>query len=204
MSQIFNRQNLLRFGSEAILIIFSLLLALILNEYRNNLNEKKLTSRYLDRLKEELVSNQNILEELLPYHKEVLINCRKAYASDSVRSTLFSDGKLDLFQLAPKGLIKEIPSSVAWDITMQSGLSRNFEFDLLYLLSKTYQQQELVMNSTLQKLADKVFDPSINSIENQDHTFYFFSMSTNELYAQELSLLDLINATLEKIESMDN
>ena len=140
---------------------------------------------------------------MLPNHKEVLINCRRAYASYSLRSTLFKDGKLDLFQLAPKGLIQEIPSNVAWDITIQSGLSRNFDFDLLYQLSKTYQQQELVMNRTLQKLADKEFDPSINMIENQDQTFYFFNMSTNELYALELSFLSLIESTIEAIESME-
>ena len=59
------------------------------------------------------------------------------------------------------------------------------------------------MDKTIMKLADKIYDPSINSIEYQHETLYFFIMAFNELYTQELSLLNLINASLNKIESVE-
>lgn len=203
MPTIFNQQNLLRLGTEAVLIVFSLLLALIINEYRSNLKEEKLTQKYLERLGEELQSNQKIMEEMIPYHKVVLQNFRLANTNDSVKAEIYVDGKINLFKLAPKGLLQEYPSSVAWEVAKQSGLSRNFDFELLYLLSKTYKQQDMVMNKTVMKLVDKIYDPAINSVENQEETLYFFNLATNELYTQELSLLSLIKASLEKIESIE-
>lgn len=197
-----NRRNFLRFLFETLLIVLSLLLALFLNEYRNQLNERKLTRTYIERLQQELTSNQEIIAKTIPYHKEVFANVREAYQSDSIRKVLYANGRLQLKQLAPRGLVQSIPSSVAWEITKQSGLSRNFDFELLYSFSKTYDQQKLVLDVTLQRLNDEVFKTDIYLPENQEETLYFFMITMNELYTQEQSLLNLINASLEKIEKL--
>lgn len=200
MKEIFTRQNLLRFGFESALIVFSLLLALLLNEYRNEYNEQKQTERYLDKLQEELISNKRIIEEVIPYHKKVLLNFQAAAESDSVRNEIYNEGKINLFKLAPEGLIQEFPSYVAWEIIKQSGLIRNLDFDLMFQLSATYKQQEVVMDETIKKLSDKIYDPTINSIDYQHETLYFFMIATNELYTQELALLYQIESALTKMQ----
>ena len=133
----------------------------------------------MDRLEDELNSNQKILEEILLYRKDLLLSSKKAYSNDSIRIELYKTGRLDIFKLAHKGIIKEIPSSTSWEITRQSGLSISVDFELLHQISKTYTQQDFVLNETIRRLSDKVFDPEINLAENQDQTLHFFMMASN-------------------------
>ncbi len=54
---------------EAMLIVFSVILALFLNEYRNNLKAKNEVEKTLVNLTTEIENNREILKKFMPYHQ---------------------------------------------------------------------------------------------------------------------------------------
>src|ERR1700712_1144236 len=88
---------------ECLLIVFSVILALILTELINNLNEKKKTSEILHQLKEELINNKKFEEEQYQYHLEVLKNIDTALNNPAIASKFIQNGEINLKILAPEG-----------------------------------------------------------------------------------------------------
>lgn len=67
-------KSLVKYLIEASLIVFSVLLALLLKEYRENLKQKKVIRKKLLSIEEELKSNLNVINDWIPYNQQVLMN----------------------------------------------------------------------------------------------------------------------------------
>src|SRR5471030_2942020 len=60
------------YAGESLLIIFSVLLALVLTEYFNNLHEKTETKEILQNVREELIQNKQNAVEQYAYHLKII------------------------------------------------------------------------------------------------------------------------------------
>ena len=89
------------------MIVFSILLALILNEVRNTWMEKRQTKQILHNVKKEITGNQKIMEKLVTYHTSVVQTVEKALENDSSQAQLSDNKGFNFFMLAPEGIIQD-------------------------------------------------------------------------------------------------
>ena len=91
---------------ECLLIVFSLLLALILIEVINNINERKKITEILHQLKAELNNNKRLEEEQYQYYLQVLKDMDTALNNPAIASKFISNGEINLSIIAPKGVTR--------------------------------------------------------------------------------------------------
>ena len=76
---------------DSALIIFSVLFALLINEWRNNLTEKKRTRIVIENLKKEIKRNQTITKDFLEYHSSVYDTMKTIYLNGAIETTFWKD-----------------------------------------------------------------------------------------------------------------
>src|ERR1044072_2425022 len=76
---------------ECLLIVFSVILALILTEFINNLNEKRKTNEVLRQLKDELADNLRLAKEQYNYHLQVINRFDSAINNSSIAQNFITN-----------------------------------------------------------------------------------------------------------------
>jgi hypothetical protein len=132
---------------ECLLIIFSVILALILTEFINSLNEKKKTSEVLHQLKDELIENKNSEEEQYQYHLQVIKNINSALSNPAIANRFISNGEIDLKPIAPQGVLRHDLNDVAWQIAKQNDILSKIDISTYSLLNDIYNNQQRITNS---------------------------------------------------------
>jgi hypothetical protein len=143
------RNSFYKYLGEAILIVFSVLLAFILNEYRENYLDHQLLQSNLVEISDEIEANLTILNDALPYHKEILKNIH-AYLKDDTGLEL--GDQLLLYSIAPKGLFQNPLSSTAWYVFTDNKLTTKLNFKTVYHLSEAYHAQEHFVERNIQQI----------------------------------------------------
>ena len=83
------------YAGESLLIIFSVLLALILTEYFNNLHEKSETSELLRNVKAELLTNKEKETDQYRYEKQVLKRVDSALADKALQTKIIANDEFN-------------------------------------------------------------------------------------------------------------
>jgi len=134
--------------AEAFLIVFSVLLALALDEWRQGVAEQRRVARVLETIHEELARNRAQIEDRLPYHE----NMRKA-TEQFVTDNIMAEENLLAFKRRPhpqdlgiqtnRGLnIAGNLRRVGWELAINSGALEHMEFETMLTLSRVYALQE--------------------------------------------------------------
>lgn len=126
---------------ESFLIIFSVILALVLTEYFNNLHDKKETKELLDNIKAELIHNKQFEREQYTYQKNALKAIDSALKTPSFQQKILTDGELHLNYIAPEGVVNRDLSSVAWEIAKGHNIMNKVNFKLVARLTDIYANQ---------------------------------------------------------------
>ena len=110
--------------AECLLIVFSVILALVVTEFINNLNDKRKTHEVLHELKEELIENKNMEQEQYAYHLKVLKNIDSALQHPQFAKKFINDsGEINLSNtIAPYGVMRHDLNDVAWQIAKQDNI----------------------------------------------------------------------------------
>ena len=148
---------------EMFVIVFSVLLALFLDDRRQNQNKRQLMESVTSSLRLELELNQRILEFRLPYH-EARLDTFNALV-DGMMEQLEEDNPGPLPPTFQIPSLKELnfnesvgifePFSIAaWETALASAAASRMEPGLVYVLSTAYTSQERV-NSITQRLREK-------------------------------------------------
>lgn len=153
---VFAKENLTRYALEAILIVFSVLLALFLDSVLEDRREARIIDELTSHIADEMKSNLAIVDEWLPYHRTVIGEIDRYLASDELlQSLLISDG-IDYGRLMEKGLIQDFYSNSSWQLAQQSEITSRIEFDVSYAISQAYLSQQNV-NRTVRRFSDFFF-----------------------------------------------
>lgn len=180
---------------QALLIVFSVILALFLNEYRNNLKAKNELDKTLANLQTEIENNRKILQDLIPYHQSVYNRLNSISQSDSAISTLKSPLIYGIIELFPKGLFPNTPGNSAWEVLLATGQLSQIEIDQAQHLSKLYSSQE-----SIDDLVDEIYAFVVNrDILNESEVrgnLLILSLHLQELHQREAYLLSLYNESL--------
>lgn len=134
---------------ECLLIVFSVILALAVTEFINNLNDKKRTAEILHELKDEIIENRKSETEQYAYQLQVLKNIDSALHNPVFAKKFINDsGEIDLTHtIAPQGVISNDLNDVAWQIAKQNNIVSKIDFSTYSLLNDIYNNQARITNS---------------------------------------------------------
>ncbi len=170
------------------MIVFSVLLALTLNEVRSSLAEKRQTRQILTNVKEEISRNQQIVKKLVTYHQQVAGSVEAAIENDSIQRQLIGNKGFNFFILAPKGIIQDKINATSWDIALNSNIAIRTDFKTTLLLTELYDQQKIVKDAVNALII--IFESrEVHKKENMQETLILLRNSINELQGRENSLL---------------
>jgi hypothetical protein len=130
---------------ESLLIIFSVLLALILTEYINNLHEKENTRSIMKSIVAELKQNKTSLQEMNLYNLQVLNNIDSVIVNKKLQQQLVSNDAFHLKVIAPQGALYRYLDNEAWTIAKNNNIMSKLDVETLSVLTKVYDDQNRVM-----------------------------------------------------------
>ena len=176
---------------EGILIIFSVLFALFINNYSETLKTQRQKELALNRISKELEKNSKILAEWIPRHEKIY---RRLYRSsseknDSLKNVLMQYDYFSFDVLSDnQRLFHSLPSHTTWETAKATGIITEFDFELVEELTKTYSLQDLVVNHTLQDVAQILLNQNTHDMKKLDANLKQLEIRFSELTGQERNL----------------
>ena len=130
---------------DSAMIIFSVLLALLIDEWRSSYNQDVLTEKLLQSIKKEIIDNQKFVKETITYQEEVLAEIRKAYTNDSLEKTFFSTQYgFVIGKVAPNGVHQGDMYDIAWTVAKESKITNRISLEKSKALFLAYEQHNSV------------------------------------------------------------
>lgn len=130
---------------ESALIVFSILIALGVNEWRMRVADEAEKQRALAAVYAELVDNLEIVEGLPEYHGAIaqaiasLIDEAGANPDSAARTPYEAFTGIEV--LRPAIISDRLPQAVAWDLAIQRGAAARFDYETARSLSVIYDSQ---------------------------------------------------------------
>lgn len=193
------KEALPRIAVESVLIVFTVLLALAVNEWREGRRQAQVVERAIENVRNEIQQNLKEIEQTLPYHEELKESVAVWQQSNQQR-----DGAPVeiLMELAPRGLYPPLLKRSAWDSAVFTRTVNDFPYDVVLKLSTVYQAQEEGVGSTVPRIVDGLmtrdaFDPS----SDEQAFLGLADFLINELAAQERTLIRLYEDAIEHIDN---
>lgn len=139
-------RNWKEYMGESVLIIFSVILALILTETFNKINENKRTDDVLHELRDELINNRRMETEQYHYHVQVLKNIDSALNNPAVAAQFIHNGEINsnLKPIAPDGVLIHDLNNVVWDIAKETNVFSKLDLTTYGLLTDIYDNQQRI------------------------------------------------------------
>lgn len=187
---------------EALLIVFTVSLALALSEWRNSVKEDRTKVDVLNNIVREIEANKADLEKKLGYHQKMSQKLNRYLESDSLWQTLkYTSGMEAMFQILDNGIWNPQFQEGAWRSAELSGVVNTFDYETIYVLSNMYRVQEEGPDTTWKKLAGVFADPDSYEPKSAKRLAKMLALGFGELYLQEKSLLYNYNKALEHLKN---
>ena len=199
MPALFTKKEFTRYTLEAILIVFSVLLALYLDNVFEDRREARTIDELVSHIADEMRSNLAIVDEWLPYHRAVIGEIDRYLASDELQQSLLTADGIDYGRLMERGLIQDFYSTSSWQIAQQSEMTSRIEFDVTYAVSKAYLSQQYV-EVTLGRFSDFVFERQSHDPEQLANSLRILRNLLQELSGQEYVLQNNYREALQAVE----
>ena len=187
---------------EAIFIVFAVLLALGLGEWRSAIKQRTITKTVLQNIVSEIESNKADLESKVDYHQRMSDKIGQYVNSDSLWSTLkYNSGIEAMVQIMESGLQNPNLQSGAWRSAELSGVVNNFDYETIYALSNVYRVQSEGPESTWKLMASHFGNPYSYEPSNAQKLGRMLQLGFRELSSQEKSLIISYEKALETLSS---
>lgn len=201
MPSLVTKKDFTRYTLEAVLIVFSVLLALYLDNVFEDRREARNIDELVSHIADEMQSNLAIVDEWLPYHRSVIEEIDRYLASDELRHDLLTADGIDYGRLMERGLIQDFYSTSSWRIAQQSDVTARIDFDVTYAISKAYLSQQNV-DVTLGRFSDFVFDRQTHDPEQLLVSLRIVRNLLQELAGQQNVLQHNYREALQAVDRM--
>ena len=186
---------------ESLLIIFSVLLALILTEFINNLHDKKNTREVLHSVVDELKHNKAAIVEMRKYNISVLANIDSTLANKDRQKQFISDGEFHLNIIASDGVLYRYLDDAAWSIARNNNVIAKLDVETVALLTRVYDDQAKMM-----KVEDEVAKVIIDRASRDPQQVRITLILIRDLYHgwavdRTDGLIKQIDRTISRLES---
>lgn len=187
---------------EGSLIVFSVLLALFLNQIVLNIETSRQKENAINRITEELERNLSVMEKWLEAHEQIAVRIEQIVTgeSDSLKQQLIDQSFFN-FEILTGGhsFIDSNLSSTAWETAKSTDIVNEFDFETVEILTGVYTLQDLVFDQTIQNIVDTFFERETHNPENLDETLIQFNLRFQELAGQERLLLALYSDAIDDL-----
>ncbi len=186
---------------ESVLIIFSVILALALTEYFNNLHEKENTRTILKSIVAELKQNKISIQEMHQYNLQVLNKIDSCLTDKKLQNDFVSNNELHLKVIAPWGALYRYLDNNAWTIAKTNNVITKIDIETVAVLTKVYDDQEKMMK--LENEVAKVILDRASRDPKQVNTTLILIRDIYHAWAvdREPGLLQQIDSTIKKVEA---
>jgi len=182
--------------TQILLIVFSVVLGLYLSERIEDRKNEKEATKLLSKIKAELNTNKSILDNWVPYHREIVKKLDSLTTDEKFIEDFISD-KTTLYKVFSRHtLMGESPTNDTWDIAKSHPLIVNFEYDELFALSRIYNQQESTFES-IPKLIELLLSTDLNAQQSAKSNLILFKDMLDDISMRELQLISYYNEAEE-------
>ncbi len=193
------------FLGESLLIIFSILLALSGNEWRERYNEGQALKSSVSDLSIEIRDNLALLEGIPDYHRMIAHSLRQSIEAMEENGDSASKMPIELLMaqenLRPTMLgFSTSLQSGSWQMAKDRGIVERLDYDTAKLLFVTYDQQLSSVNEQMFELADRFTEPEMYSRRDQEAILAALSATFMELASREENLIYLLEKNLERLQ----
>jgi hypothetical protein len=187
---------------EGFLIVFSVLFALYIENYVENLKTKERKQLALDRIRLEIARNSKVLAEWMPKHDATyqLLYRSSLTNNDSLKKVLLMYNYFNINILTKQeSIFNTILTATAWETAQSTQIASEFDFELMESLTQVYALQSLIMDKTLQEIIGVYLDRNSHELDNVDDTLKQFEIRYQDLTGQEEVLASAYNDVLTKL-----
>ena len=169
--------------TEVFSVVFAVLLALGVNEWRTSKNNEELGSEAFKKIVTEVKRNKDKVDSLLQNHKKILADI------DSVIARLKrKDNNLSFGQI-----IFETPSSTAWEAAKLTSAINYLDYDKVEKITSVYATQK-----TYSDVSDKVFGELVFFVPDSDR-----EVMRKQMYKQKVYLYNFISIEEQLIKEYE-
>lgn len=189
--------------TQVVLIVFSVVLGLYLSERIEERKNRQESINLLTLIKSEVKDNIALMEEVIPYHKEIHENLDSLCQEEVFIAAFIKDKSILFNTLFTRGsFIHRYPANDAWDIAKAHPLIANIDYDKLLVLSKIYNQQKLTfepmkeifeIHDSKEVNLEQEAKLNLEIILNKLHELVAREMLLMHYYEQAKDILDLQN-----------
>ena len=184
---------------ESVMIIFSVFIALFINEWRNDNNETKRTALIVQNVESEIQKNREIIKSTIEYHRDVMNRLGQLGGKEVIEQKFSNNFHLILRDIAPRGILQEQLQDIAWAVAKEDKITNRIPLDESRALFAVYEQQSLV-KGTFEKMIGFVSSREAHRKELIDENVMVLNMLMNELIGQEKVLESKCSGALEIIK----
>ena len=149
---------------ESALIVLSILVALGLDEWRQNREDEESVQLALSNFVREIQQNQAGVEDSAPFNQGLRSVLRNRYQTDDI-------GSVDDFVNMVESFAPAVLQSTAWETALATGSLAKMEYDLVSALSLTYSLQNRYLMASRSGMAE-LTSPQNLSEEKLDLAVY--------------------------------
>jgi hypothetical protein len=189
-----NRDYLIRISIEMFSVVFAVILALLIDEWRSNKTNHRLAETAYTNIKTELTANQKALTSMLVSHDSLLA------ILDSILVKIEKKGSSAYFTL--NGFRLELLSDAAWEATKNTSAINYMDFNDIMDISSVYDAQTIYRN-----LMDDFFDEQLvgsrdDSQKDKINQLYSFNSFLTRFVAIGHQLEDLYVEVINELDSI--
>ncbi len=177
---------------ESLLIVVSILLALALDQWQEDLEIEELVDRSVQSFEQEVRRNKMRVEDVAPYHIGLQEILTRLDEGEGVKSLMEYRNIMEGFQAT-------LLLRTAWDTSVATGALSRMDYELVAALSQTYDAQNR-FNELYSIGSNAILTSARLNVENLDLSIYNAIRFMSEVTAAEAHLEAVYEVTLDLIQ----
>lgn len=188
---------------EAALIVFAVVLGFIVNEWREDVSDRRAAEAAMTRVVAEIETNIAQLEAVVDYHEAVVERIDERLAEveavgEPVRGIPFDEYP----ELLPRGVNAPGLSDFAWAHAQEHGRLDVLPYDLVAATARAYGMQASGVEATWRQIVELLFaGPQVMREQDIEASLRFTQIGFTELASQERFLIRNYRQVLEELRA---
>lgn len=187
-----NREYIIKIIIEVFSVVFAVLLALWVNEWQQNKQNKILVEQANRNMQDEILVNKERIENTIPIYNSFLNEL------DSV--ILLYENSTSLEKPTTTKLSLSLVTQIAWEAIKATDAINFMDFDLIITYSSLYSVQSIYMNQIESYIYDKTLNIESKNKEEALNKIKYQRSILSQIENTSEQLLDLYNKIIEYIE----
>ncbi|NOX88305.1 MAG: hypothetical protein GXO77_04705 [Calditrichaeota bacterium] len=183
-------------------VIFAILLALAVNEWRTVRANENLADEALKKIKKEISSNLEIVKKTLELNRNIKERQKKAFIN--IRKEILSSSSDNIDKQIrlkfPFAFMTEPVKKTAWNSANLTHAVEYLDFNIVEVLSSTYEGQERYSRFN-EKILEKLSSPGLFKKETMISEFQSYFMRLEMYFQITESLIENYELCLKKIDA---